>query len=99
MKNFNPFAEQYSQHEVNWRKSVSEISKFITDHLEKPDFYDFLDGEKIDKDKMVRWQNRLEDLADKVTKRMGHRIDEDKLFMEAYAQIVSQKNSGQLNPS
>jgi len=99
MENYNPFSEQYNKHEVNWRKSVSEISKFIVDHLEKSDFYDFLDGEEIDKEKLERWQTRLDDLIDKVTKRMGYKIDENKLFMEAYDQILNQKTSGELPPS
>ena len=83
MEKFNPFVEQYNKNEVNWRKSVSEISKFIIDHLEKTDFYDFLSDEEIDKEKMTRWQARLDDLLDKITKRIGYRIDEDKLFLEA----------------
>jgi hypothetical protein len=99
MENFNPFAEQYNKHEVNWRKSVGEISKFIIDHLDKTDFYDFLDGEEIDKEKNNRWQLRLDDLTDKITKRMGHKIDDEKLLAEACEQIVRQKNSGELAPT
>ena len=98
MENFNPFNE-YNKNEVNWRKSVGEISKFIIDHLERPDFYDFLDGEEIDKEKTERWQTRLDDLIDKITKRMGYKIDGDKLFVDAYEQILTQKNNGELAPS
>ena len=99
MEKFSPFVEQYNKNEVNWRKSVSEISKFIIDHLEKTGFYDFLSNEEIDKDKMTRWQTRLDDLLDKITKRIGYRIDEDKLFLEAYEQINRQYQAGELNPS
>ena len=95
----NSFGEQYSKHEVNWRKSVGEISKFIVDHLERPDFFYFLDGEEVDKEKSNRWQFRLDDLMDKVTKRMGYKIDENKLFVEAYEQILKQKDNGELASS
>ena len=98
MENFNPFNE-YNKNEVNWRKSVGEISKFIIDHLDKSDFYDFLSGEEIDREKMNRWQERLDELNDKITKRMGYKINANKLFIQAYEQIESQKNSGELAPS
>jgi len=98
MENFNPFNE-YNKNEINWRKSVGEISKFIIDHLEKSDFYDFLSGEEIDREKMNRWQERLDELVDKITKRMGYKIDNDKLFMDAYEQVLKQKNNGELASS
>lgn len=97
--NFNSFEQSYSKNEVNWKKSVGEISKFVLDHLDKGEFYEFLEGEEINKDKMSRWQLRLDELLDKITKRMGYRIDKNKLFTEAYCQIIEQKNSGELNPS
>lgn len=96
MSNFNSFESPYNKNEVEWRKSVGEISKFIVDHLEKNDFYDFLDGVAIDREKMERWQTRLDELTDKVTKRMGYKIDEDKLFVQAYEQILKQRDSGEL---
>ena len=34
--------EAYNEQAIKWRKSVSEISKFITDHLDRPDFYNFI---------------------------------------------------------
>ena len=98
MENFNQFNE-YSKNEVNWRKSVGEISKFVVDHLDRSEFYDFLNGDEIDQEKMNRWQERLDELTDKITKRMGYRIDTDKLFIEAFEQIVDHKNSGELAPS
>lgn len=99
MKEFNQFVEPYNKREVSWRKSVGEISKFITDHLEKPDFYDFLGGEEISQEKRLRWQVRLDELWDKITKRTGYRIDKDKLFTEACQKIIDQKTYGELNPS
>ncbi len=98
-ENFNQFNEQYNKQEINWRKSVSEISKFIIDRLDKNEFYDFLEGKEINKDKMIRWQVRLDELLDKITKRMGYHIDQNKLFTEAYYQIMEQNNSGELNYS
>jgi hypothetical protein len=98
--NFNSFEQSYNKNEVNWQKSVSEISKFIIDHLDnRNDFFEFLSGEMEDSEKAGRLQIRRDDLLDKITKRMGYRIDEEKLFFEACDQVRNQYQGGELNPS
>lgn len=95
--NFNSFEQGYNKNEVSWQKSISEISKFIVDHLDnRSDFFDFLNGEIQDKEKSIRWESRLEYLLDKITKRMGYHIDQNKLFLEAYEQIKKQYYDGEL---
>lgn len=97
---FNSFEKGYDKNEVNWQKSISEIAKFITDHLDnKGEFFEFLNSELDDKEKCNRWQSRLDDLLDKITKRTGYRIDQDKLFSEAYEMVEQQCRNGELNPS
>lgn len=98
--NFNSFEQSYNKNEVNWQKSVSEISKFIIDHLDnRNDFFEFLSGEMEDGEKNNRWQLRQDELLDKITKRMGYKIDEEKLFFEACEQVRRQYQNGELNPS
>lgn len=97
--NFNSFEQSYSKNDVNWHKSVGEISNFILNHLDKREFCDFLEGQEIDYDKVDRWRLRLDELLDKITKRMGYRIDKNKLFSKAYYEILEKKNNGELNPS
>lgn len=98
--NFNSFEQGYNKNEINWQKSVSEISKFIIDHLDnRNDFFEFLTGESEDNDKNIRWQVRHEELLDKITKRMGYRIDDEKLFLEACEQVKKQYQNGELAPS
>ena len=91
---------QYSEQAVNWQKSVSEISKFIIDHLEKEDFFDYFCGETIDnKDKEERWNERLEELYGKATSRLGYKIDRNKLLADAKKHILDLKDKGELLPS
>ena len=98
--NFNSIEQGYNKNEINWHKSISELSKFIIDHLDnRSDFFDFLNGEIKDKEKSARWELKQDDLLDKITKRMGYKIDEDKLFSEAYEQIKNQYQNGELSPS
>lgn len=86
----------YNKQEINWQKSVNEISKFIIDHLDSINFYDFINDEMMDKEKKERWSVRLEELKDKATKRLGYKIDQNKLLKEAFFNILNQKNKGEL---
>ena len=89
----------YNENEVNWHKSVSEISKFLIDHLDKLDFYNFINGEEVDQEKEARWHERIEELCDKATKRLGYQIDRPELMKQAYYQIVNDNNKGLLAQS
>lgn len=99
MKNFENPGNQYSEHEKNRDKSINELSKFILDNLDRPDFKEFVLGGEVGKDKLVRWQGRWEELIDKITKRLGHKVDQNELKIEVYKNILDLKESGELNPS
>lgn len=96
----NSFEKPYDANEKNWQKSVSELSKFFLDHLhdsffsEKSNFVD-----KAEKDKVERLKERLVELLEKATKRLGYGVDEAKLTKEAYQHILDLKKSGELPPS
>lgn len=95
----------YDRNANNWRKSVDEITKYIYDRLDDDEFFDFLvgadnnDQEDLDREKRERWQTRLDDLNQKITKRMGYRIDQSKLLGEALEQVRSRRDLGELTPS
>ncbi|MEI6835903.1 MAG: hypothetical protein WCK59_03640 [Candidatus Falkowbacteria bacterium] len=91
--------EAYNEQAVKWRKSVSEISKFIIDHLDRPDFYNFITGTSANEEKEEHYQLRLEELITKATKRMGHAISQEKLLSESYDYIINQRDNGVLPPS
>jgi len=91
--------EQYNEHQIKWQKSIREIAKFIIDRLDKLDFYGFISGEELDKEKAKHWQLDLDDLLDKVTKRMGHAIDREELLKEAFSYIINQRNTFELTPT
>jgi len=90
---------QYNEQAVNWQKSVSEICKFIVDRLDKEDFCEYLSGENIDEIRAKHWDERLEELYDKATSRVGYRIDRDKLMKDAKENILKLRDSGELPPS
>jgi len=94
----NNFEKQpYDENKKNWQKSVAEISKFLLDHsqdglwIEKSDFADKEEEERIE-----RFKVRLEELLEKATKRIGYKVDQDKLINDAYSQILALKKSGEL---
>jgi hypothetical protein len=91
--------EQYSEQAIHWQKSVSEISKFIIDRLDKEDFCEYLSGENIDEARAKHWHERLEELYDKATSRVGYRIDRDKLMKDAKENILKLRDSGELPSS
>lgn len=99
------FEKPYDRNAVNWRKSVEELSKFIYDRVGDEDFFDFLregvnnELSDSDKEKMERWQTRLDDLHQKITKRMGYRVDKSKLLTEAVTQILDRRDSGEFVPN
>ena len=100
MKNsFESANRGYDEHEKNLEKSVSELSKFMLDNLSRPGFSEFLKGEEIEKDQLGRWEERLEELIEKTTKRVGHRIDQDELLKAAYKEILNRKWLGELPES
>jgi|GEM_PF-1162229 len=90
--------DSYSEHEKNWQKSVNEYAKFILDHLDKPDFIEFIvnDNQELGQE---RWKVRLEELFNKATGRIGHHIEESELRAKALESIVKQKNNGELPDS
>lgn len=88
----------YSEHDRNWQKSVNEYAKFILDHLDKPNFIEFIVGDNQESG-LERWNLRLEELFDKATSRIGHHIEESELRIKALEIIVKQKNNGELPDS
>ncbi len=95
--NFESPSLPYSEHARNWQKSAEEIAKFILDHLvDRPEFFDFIQGLEISPEKSERWQERLEELRLKATKRLGHQIEGRELFLAARQIILDQHESGEL---
>lgn len=105
MKNsFENPGNNYDEHEKNLQKSIGELSKFMLDNLGRPDFISFLKEEEIDGDHLVkakfeRWEERLEDLIDKATKRLGHHVDQAELLRSAYRDILNRKELCELPES
>ncbi len=100
--NNNGFKENFNPDKVNYEKSVSELSKFFSDNLEKyflAQKTEFASDEKDERAKVERFQERLKELLDKATRRLGHEIDEPKLINDAGEHILALKNSGELPPS
>jgi len=100
----NNFEKTYDPKQKDWQKSVNEFSKFFLDNskdiwlMEKNEFADSIEG-KNEKARAQRLKVRWAELLGKTTKRLGYKIDEAKLTVEAYQHILDLKNSGELAPS
>lgn len=93
----NSFEKPYDENKKNYDKSIGEISDFFMNHLKygmfdkKEKFSD--NGEK---ERVVRLNERLTELLEKATKRIGYKIDKGKIISDAYRRILVMKNSGEL---
>ncbi|MEI7620104.1 MAG: hypothetical protein WCJ57_00865 [Candidatus Falkowbacteria bacterium] len=93
----NSFEKPYDENKKNYDKSVGEVSDFFMNHL-KDGLFDkreeyFDDGEK---ERVERLKERLTELLEKATKRIGYKVDGEKLINDAYRHILDLKNSGEL---
>ncbi|MFA4942158.1 MAG: hypothetical protein WC564_00795 [Patescibacteria group bacterium] len=90
----------YDENKINWQKSVSEVSRFLLDHSENGFFVEQNEFEsKGEQEKVKRLKNRLAELLEKATKRLGYQVDDQKLINDAYRQIIKMNDSGELPPS
>ena len=80
----NTLEKPYNEHEQNWQKTVAEIASFFL-------------AKGLPEDEVS--SPRLEELFAKATKRMGHKIDAEKLVVEAKKYILGLKEKGELDES
>jgi hypothetical protein len=96
----NNFEKVYDPKQKDWQKSVNEFSKFFLDNSKDVWLVDQKEFEnKEEKIRAERVKTRLAELLEKATKRLGYKIDENKLIAEAYQHILDLKESGELAPS
>ena len=97
-ENYLPGAEKiYDENKKAYDKSVAEISGFLMRHLEHSMFdkqEEYADNNE--KERVESLKERLTELLGKATKRIGYKIDQEKLINDAYRHILDLKNSGEL---